>query len=433
MKILCIIPPSVPSYFNAGHHLPVFQLAAFLRRRGHTVDAHDIGALNGTWRDVCSLLVNQYDLIAVMNDFDAVDGFDRFLEYVRELAPSSKTITFGRGSRQIPYFFKRFGFDAIASAGDYEAAVQSYAAYLENGSPLVGVMIKTEAGYSAQEPGQWLEADQWALPDISEIPYPAYERLYQDDLNKFCGIPARSELVIPVARGCPIGCGFCDVPAQQGLRERRLTVASVLQYIDACYAIRTFDYVSMYAPTFTLKRTWVLELCAALEARGDIKWKCVTSLSHLDDELITKMGASGCVRISVGVETTSVAAGELLPGAKRRGNAQLAKIADACDAAGIELNCFVMVGMPGETIAEAAKGVEHLIAAGYRVRPTVFTPYDQMQTEMSVQEYSMFNRQLMHHSKMDLAERTEGYSLLYANKLDRPTQVMHRIPLRKEG
>ena len=34
MKILCLVPPYVPSYFNAGHHLPVFQVAAYLREKG---------------------------------------------------------------------------------------------------------------------------------------------------------------------------------------------------------------------------------------------------------------------------------------------------------------------------------------------------------------------------------------------------------------
>ena len=47
MKILTIIPPHIPSYFNAGHHLPVFQVATYLRRNmpSDNVQALDCGLL----------------------------------------------------------------------------------------------------------------------------------------------------------------------------------------------------------------------------------------------------------------------------------------------------------------------------------------------------------------------------------------------------
>ncbi|MDD9140044.1 MAG: hypothetical protein NQ127_03970 [Candidatus Cardinium sp.] len=61
MNILCIIPPYIPSYFNAGHHLPIFQVAAYLRHKTHhTVDTVDAAALNFHWKDVCDLLIKGY-------------------------------------------------------------------------------------------------------------------------------------------------------------------------------------------------------------------------------------------------------------------------------------------------------------------------------------------------------------------------------------
>jgi anaerobic magnesium-protoporphyrin IX monomethyl ester cyclase len=80
-KILVVWPPHVPGYFNAGHHTPLFEVAAHLRRRpgvGH-VDALDGGALNINWKDLgATLHQGHYDVIAMMN-YDAVDGFERFL------------------------------------------------------------------------------------------------------------------------------------------------------------------------------------------------------------------------------------------------------------------------------------------------------------------------------------------------------------------
>ena len=114
MDVLCIIPPHIPSYFNAGHHLPVFQVAAYLRHHAKTasVMAIDAAALNSSWKEVCDILVQQPKLIALMNDFDGIDTFPRFIEYVKRLTPGSKIITFGRLGKQIPNFFKKLDIDA---------------------------------------------------------------------------------------------------------------------------------------------------------------------------------------------------------------------------------------------------------------------------------------------------------------------------------
>ena len=433
MKILCIVPPYIPSYFNAGHHLPVFQVAAYLRKAIHGVQvtACDFGAVNSTWRDVCELLVKRFDLIAVLNDFDAIDGFERFVSYAREISPDARLLTFGRGSKQVPGLFERYGFDAIVTSGDYEAGAAGYISFLRGSARPNGVSLRDD-GYSAAPPGRFLEAADWALPEIDEIPYEAYDRLYANDLAKFCGIPARRELVVPVARGCPVGCKFCDVPSQQGLKERRVDVETVIRYIESCLARQPFEYVSFYAPTFTLKRSWVLELCGAMQERlPSLRWKCVTTLAHLDHDLLRAMGRAGCVRVGIGIETFGDGAAKLLPKLKRGAASMLDHIADVCTKVGIEINCFLMVGMPDERIKDAARTVNALIARGFRVRPTVFTPYGLMSDALEAKGFAEFNRQLLLHGSWTTEERAAAYDVLYANAQDKPTQVVERIPKRR--
>jgi anaerobic magnesium-protoporphyrin IX monomethyl ester cyclase len=432
MKILCIVPPYVPSYFNAGHHLAIFQVAAYLRKkRNALVTARDLGAANATWRDVCELLVQRFDVIAMLNDFDAIDGFERFVGYVRSISPMSRLVTFGRGSRQVPGFFKRYEFDAIVSSGDHETGVAGYIDYLRGVGRPVGVLLR-DHGYSPVPPGALLDPEEWALPEIGEIPYESYDRLYSNDLSKFCGVPGRRELVVPLARGCPVGCEFCDVPAQQGLKERRMTVETTIRYIEECFKQHPFEYVSFYAPTFTLKRSWVLQLCSAIRARlPSLKWKCVTTLAHLDNDLIQELGHSGCVRVSVGVESFGHNVANQLPKLKRDADKRLSLIADDCARARIEINCFVMIGMDGESIASAAETVNTLIDRGFRVRPTVFTPYQDMSEHMSVSDYSSFNRQLLRSGIWTPEECLEAYDLLYANSRDKATLVATRISTKR--
>ncbi len=401
MKVLVCWPPHVPSYFNAGHHLPVFSVAAYLRAAGHEVDALDAGALNFSWKEFGDRLYRGgYELVVLVNDFDTAEGIRRAADYARALLPDVTVLTVGRLSYQNPGFFEALALDAVAHGGDYEAAAEETVRWVAAGRPdrpdLAGVAVRTAGGWQAPaRAGVWLPAERWVLPDVRDIPYLHYENLYRRDENKFCGIPERRELVVPVARGCPVGCAFCDVPTMQGLRERRLTVERTLDYIRASFAAHPFEYVAFYAPTFTLDKRWVRQLCAALAAEPRrYPWKCATTMFHLDEDLVRRMGAAGCVRISVGVETFEEEGADGLPRLKRAARDRFEQVAGWCAAAGVELNCFLIVGLPGTTPEGTRRAMREIAAAGARVRPSLYTPYDRMRADMTEREMSAFNRQL---------------------------------------
>lgn len=427
MKILCLIPPHVPSYFNAGHHLGVFMVAAHLRTLGCVTEVHalDAAALNCTWRDICRRFATGYDVIVMWNDFDGIDTFERCVHYARSLAPEARLVTCGRAGMHRPRLFERLGFDAVARGGDPELAVASYVSCLSSGEiGGVGVSLRGEDGsYRDGDEPAFLPPEEWVLPDVREIPYEAYDRLYGDDLNKFCGIPERRELVVPAARGCPVGCSFCDVPVQQGARERRLSVARVIEYIRWARSLRRFDYVSFYAPTFTLRRGWVEDMCDRLRAESPIRWKCVTTLRHLDEALVARIAAAGCVRVSVGLETMSPRAETALPLLKRNSDSSLVEIAQACRDHGVELNCFIMVGLPGDSPDDARRTITRARELGARVRPVAYTPYEQMHDEIGIEQFGRYNRQLFVDPELPQAERRGYYELLYSDSDDRATDV----------
>ncbi|MBD1583311.1 B12-binding domain-containing radical SAM protein [Pseudoalteromonas sp. S16_S37] len=401
MKILICWPPSVPSYFNAGHRLPAFSVAAFLRKQRFNVDVIDAGALNFTWKEFGSTLFQgKYDVVVIFNDFDMIEGVRRAADYAKAILPKSQTITVGRLSNQIPKAFINYQLDAIAKSGDYESSVLSIIKWFDAGCTLEqipnGQLVNTPLGWKlSKDPGTYLDPQLWEFPDVTEIPYLCYENLYKDDQNKFCGIPDRRELVVPVARGCPIGCEYCDVPWMQGSKERRVSVEKTLQYIQQSFQEEAFEYVSFYAPTFTLNKHWVRELCKVLIKTGQhYPWKCATTLQYLDEELIALMAESGCIRISVGVETLEHDAAKSLPRAKNSPSEQFQSVARWCQQYKVELNCFVIVGLPGTTLAGTRQTITMIQQANARARPTLYTPYHQMHEQMSEREISFFNRQI---------------------------------------
>src|SRR5690606_22820468 len=149
------------------------------------------------------------------------------------------------------------------------------------------------------------------------------------------------------------------------------------------------------APPSRLDRGWVLRLCAALRSKPrPYPWKCATTLHHLDQELIAAMGAAGCQRISVGIETFEEVDKKVLPVVKRKRQERFEDVARWCREAGGELNCFVLVGLPGTTVEGTRRTMTRIAQAGARARPTLYTPYHEMRADMTERELSAFNRHL---------------------------------------
>lgn len=411
MRILIAWPPTLPSYFNAGHRMAMFQIAEFLRRRipEAEVVVRDFGALNCTWKEVADTLATSFDAVIIQNDFDAATGFARFIRYCRALSPQSLLLTFGRLSARVPGFFDKYGLDAIVVSGDPELGVLRYMEAYSIGSSgdIPGLRLAVQSNKTS--PGEWLDPIEWALPNCADVPYESYQRLYARDANKFCGLSGQTELVIPVARGCPVGCYFCEVPSREGYKDRRLPVQDVINYAVAARKQFRYDYVSMYAPTFTLRESWVMDLCERLiGADVPFLWKCTTTIAHLSPQLISMMGRAGCVRISVGLESAEPAAQLRLPAIKRTALASVYDVNEWCNAAGVELTCFIVLGMPGSSAREMLSVVEQLQEQDIRVRPTIYADYSLLREDMSEAEVDSLNRQVQ-----DLEGSEEDIQLLY--------------------
>jgi anaerobic magnesium-protoporphyrin IX monomethyl ester cyclase len=419
-SVLVTYPLQVPTYFNAGHHLALYQVAGYLRERAgarvRSVDVVDGATGSVTWRDLAAQLARgNYAVVAVQNDLEGVDGTERLLAYIRTLSPGTKTVSFGRMTATTPEVMRRFDFDALVESGDFEPGVAAAVDIFTLGGPAsqtAGVSFRTPAGWQPQSAlGHRLSATEWYLPDPDELPLDRYADLYASDSRRFSGLPFLREFVVPVARGCPIGCSFCEVPIAFGRHEIRMSVERTVDYIDRAARAADIDYVSFYAPTFTLNRSWVVELCRRLASRpGELRWKCCTTLHHLDKDLVARMARSGCFRISVGLETLTPPGLGTLPKIKERGATRFHEVARWCRDSGVELNCFVIVGLPGDSPADAEWTIQEVKRVGARVRPTFYCDWHSMVPDESETSLALHNR---HLPTGDGAERAEFVRALF--------------------
>jgi anaerobic magnesium-protoporphyrin IX monomethyl ester cyclase len=141
---------------------------------------------------------------------------------------------------------------------------------------------------------------------------------------------------------------------------------------------------------------------------------------------VALMGNSGCVRISVGLETLERGAQAGLPKLKRKSSATLQQVAAWCSQAGVELNCFVILGLPGDTSEGAHATIATVRALGARIRPTLYTPYQDMREDMDEVAVASFDRQLPPLTRVPPEGVADIYPLLFGVEAS-PTQVMNRI------
>ena len=432
-KILCIAVPQVPHYVNSGHSLPLFEVAAYIRK-GLDLDAIAIDASKGdvAWMDIARLLhKEQFNVVAIMHDLgSSFEGLKLFIKYCRSISHTAKLIIFGRQVTKTPIFYQRYDVDAIVESGDYEAGVRDFIRCVADSTyQPMGITIRNGSIWTRPfQKGEFLPATEWVLPDIKEVNYSSYDRLYARDENKNCGIPNRRELVVPIARGCPIGCEFCEVWKREGLPERRLPINRVIDYITSSFAEAPFEYVSFYAPTFSLKKEWVKELSNELIKLGSRHpWKCTTALPFLDKELIELMAKSGCVRISVGLETLGQGR-KGLPVVKRVAQERLCEVALWCKKYGVELNCFVILGLPSEMVEDSEYTAKIVRRIGGRYRPTAYERVLEDSRDITEEEI-LFNAQRRFFTAFSLGNVRRLNCLLFEE--ESPTQVMGSVPQKK--
>jgi radical SAM superfamily enzyme YgiQ (UPF0313 family) len=138
------------------------------------------------------------------------------------------------------------------------------------------------------------------------------------------------------------------------------------------------------------------------------------------------MGNSGCIRISFGVETLF---GEnCLPRAKQDKLAKFKEIAEAMIRNNIEINCFVILGLPNQTPEDAEKTISLIEGYGARVRPTIYTPYFSMTENDNTSNLSIYNRQIFVPNTVPNEHEDDYYQILYSKKY-MDTNVYNKIPV----
>jgi anaerobic magnesium-protoporphyrin IX monomethyl ester cyclase len=210
------------------------------------------------------------------------------------------------------------------------------------------------------------------IGDLDALPFPARELT---NYNNYGSVLASGDTVTTIftSRGCPFKCAFCDRP-HLGKVFRARSATNVVDEIQSCVKLGIREFL-IYDDTFTVDKKRVIDICDLIvERKLDIGFDIRARVDTINELMIKKLKAAGCVGINYGVEAGSP---EVLK--KLDKGISLDQVRNAFKMTkkhGIDALAYFMIGNPGETekeIQETFRLIEEL-EPDY-LHMTVLTPF----------------------------------------------------------
>ncbi|MFZ3045518.1 MAG: radical SAM protein [Desulfatirhabdiaceae bacterium] len=188
------------------------------------------------------------------------------------------------------------------------------------------------------------------------------------------------------SRGCPMQCTFCSSRMMWGKRVSFHSAEYVLDMLETAVNRQGQRILSIKDDTFTADRPRALAICDGIRKRHlEFIWSCDTRADYLDEALLFEMRQSGCIRISMGVESAST---DILRNINKR--LSLKRLFDVTQAArryGIQIRYYMMAGNRGETLETFNQSLDFIS----RAKPNQFV-FSQLHLYPGTKEFDIFMR-----------------------------------------
>ena len=190
-------------------------------------------------------------------------------------------------------------------------------------------------------------------------------------------------LDILTSRGCPYNCGFCSTPATSQRLWRPLSVGRIIEniiFLKERYGIRTFYFIDDNFMV-DLKRVECF-LDALKDNNLNIYWGTqgvrVDTINKMSANLLDKIEKSGCVEMSIGVESANQEILDMIDKKIRVEDIYLANEKLAGRRFAVKYN--MIIGFPGESLKDIKDTVRLAIELQKRNKNAwfpfnIFTPF----------------------------------------------------------
>jgi radical SAM superfamily enzyme YgiQ (UPF0313 family) len=320
MKLLFLVPPMENWSRWGSRHVacnPLHaQLAAYIRETGVAeVAVLDCRALQlGTAEMIERVKENSPDAVFLGTRLITDGGAKPIVHQIecmtvlKESFPKLTTIMGGLGvspmARELLNLAPQIDYILV---GEIEPALTELLAELKREQPrlneVLGLVHRNDSTIVRNPPRP-------LLPDLDQLPMPAYDLFPMDKYIGFSRIEHYNEAV--TSRGCEGACSFCYEwglidPRRSGdffvhrTRSGKL-VADEIELLNKTYGVKALNFLD---DDFNSNRQKMLDLLNELESRQlDIHWFFMGRARNLirDADLIPRMRKAGCYQVLFGIE-----------------------------------------------------------------------------------------------------------------------------------
>ncbi len=203
------------------------------------------------------------------------------------------------------------------------------------------------------------------IKDLDSIPFPAHDMIDMGNYfatNEPHGSSKSGKwTTILSSRGCPYGCTFCSTPHLWRRRWRVRSVANVIaemDHLNTTYGVTDFHFED---ENMGMRKEWLKEFAETLTGlKRGYTWQPSNGLraENLDYDLLVSMKKSGCSLVVITLESASERVrNEIIK--KQMDRESVSRAVANSKRAGLRTTCYFIIGLPGETLAEARETVDY--------------------------------------------------------------------------
>jgi len=375
MKVALIRPPEVHKYWNETRpSLSISYIAAYLENNGIEVKIFDANFHLWTPHETAEKVKEfKPDLIGITSMTHEISMAHKIASLLKNSLRNVPTVIGGCHVTALPReTLEEFENFTYGIYGEGEQTMLSLVRCLQHNATeklpeLNGIIYRHASGITINPPQKRLSSEE-----LDNLPYPAFHHYYSHN-KALAG--KHDYYVIISSRGCPYNCAFCmQVLGRQVRRRSPENVVTEIEYAIDHYSAHTIyflDEILLFNDQLTYN-TLALMIKHNLPKR--IRWRGLTRINLVNEQLINKAREAGCFALEVGIESGS---NEVL----KRINKQIT-VEQAVEAvriikkAGIEVDANFILGHPHETI----ESVKATIDFAANLNPTnlavgIMTPY----------------------------------------------------------
>jgi magnesium-protoporphyrin IX monomethyl ester (oxidative) cyclase len=167
-------------------------------------------------------------------------------------------------------------------------------------------------------------------------------------------------LSVETSRGCPMNCVFCTAHLVSGKKWRARTAESVVEELQALkklYRCRLFYFTDDNATVNPERWTRLMELIVEADLNVELRVPEGIQAHHLTEETLSLMKRAGFRMITIGAES---GVQRVLDHVIDKGGLtveQIEYVVNTASRVGLGINCYFVIGIPGETLEEASETV----------------------------------------------------------------------------